>query len=176
MDKPNPLLPKEMFCKFVQIGVVVPDLEKATRNLTEVFGIGPFRVIDWPPEGRTDIEKYYHGQPGNFTARMAFTELGPVELELIQPLEGDSIWKDFLNERGGGIHHIRFNVDEVEPVREYLAQKGVEPAQHGSGIRPGTLWMNFGSEDLVGFVIEVMKIVPGTDGRTPQIADGKVVS
>ena len=168
--------PKELFNKFVQIGVVVADLDTAIKHLEETFGIGPFRTIDWPPEERSDIERFYYAEPGNFTARMAFTELGPVELELIQPKEGKSIWADFLHEKGGGIHHIRFNVDELEPVQEYLATHDILPAQHGSGIRPGTHWMNFGSEGLVGFVIEIMKVAPGTDGRTPQIIDGKVIS
>jgi hypothetical protein len=35
--------------------------------------------------------------------------------------------------------------------------------------------MNFASEKQVGFVIEVMKVLPGTDGRTPQIVNGKVL-
>jgi methylmalonyl-CoA/ethylmalonyl-CoA epimerase len=173
-DTPAPS-PKEMFSKFVQIGVVVADLEQSIHHLTEIFGIGPFRVIDWPPEGRTDIQKFYYGQPGNFSARMAFTELGPVELELIQPLSGESIWADFLREHGGGLHHLRFNVDALEPVQDYLALNGIAPAQHGSGIRPGTTWMNFASEEKVGFIIEVMKTLPGTDGRTPQIVSGKVI-
>jgi len=168
--------PKEIFNKFVQIGVVVADLDRATKHLAEIFGIGPFRIIDWPPEGRSDIERFYYTEPGDFTARMAFTELGPIELELIQPMTGRSIWADFLKEKGGGIHHIRFNVDELEPVQEHLAHHDILPAQHGSGIRPGTHWMNFGSEEMVGFVIEVMKFAPGTDGRTPQIVDGKVIS
>lgn len=177
MDKkPTRVNPKEIFNNFVQIGVVVADLDASIKNLSEIFGIGPFRVIDWPPEGRTDIEKYYHGQPGNFTARMAFTELGSVELELIQPMEGESIWADFLREHGGGIHHIRFNVDNTRPVQEYLSEKGIESAQHGSGIRPGTTWMNFDSEEKVGFVIEIMNVLAGTDGRTPQILNGKVIS
>ncbi len=175
MDKPTPSVKNEMFKNFVQIGVVVADVDQATRNLSEIFGIGPFRVIDWPPEGRTDIQKFYYGKPGNFTARMAFTELGPIELELIQPVSGESIWADFLREKGGGIHHIRFNVDDINPIREYLADHDIFPAQYGSGIRPGTMWMNFGSEEKVGFVIEVMKVLAGTDGRTPQIVDGKVI-
>jgi catechol 2,3-dioxygenase-like lactoylglutathione lyase family enzyme len=171
----KPFAPKEMFKNLVQIGVVVADLEKTTQYLSEIFGMGPFRTIDWPPEGRKDIQKFYYGEPGDFTARMAFTELGSVELELIQPLEGKSIWADFLREHGGGIHHIRFNVDEIDPVQNYLAENGVVSAQHGSGIRPGTQWMNFASEDKVGFVIEVMKVLPGTDGRTPKIVDGVVL-
>lgn len=170
----NRIVPKQMFSQFVQIGVVVADLDKSIHNLGNIFGIGPFRVIDWPPEGRTDIFKFYHDQPGNFTARMAFTELGPVELELIQPLAGESIWADFLRDHGEGIHHIRFNVENIEPVRQYLAEHSILPSQHGSGIRPGTTWMNFGSEATVGFVIEVMNVLPGTDGRTPNIVGGKV--
>lgn len=171
----NPGSPNEIFSKFVQIGVVVADLDKAMRNLSEIFGIGPFRFLDWPPPGREGIQRYYHGQPAEFTARMAFTELGSVELELIQPMEGKSIWADFLRERGEGIHHIRFNVDEIETVQEYLNSHEILPAQSGEGIRTGTVWMNFASQDKVGFIVEVMKTLPGTDGRTPQIVAGKVI-
>jgi methylmalonyl-CoA/ethylmalonyl-CoA epimerase len=166
---------KELFSNFVQIGVVVADVDKATHYLTEIFGIGPWRIIDWPPAGRTDIQKFYYGELGDFTARMAFAELGTVELELIQPKEGKSIWADFLRDHGGGIHHLRFNVDDIEPVQAHLAQYGIVSAQHGSGIRPGTLWMNFASEDKIGFVMEIMKVMPGTTGRTPAIVDGNVV-
>jgi catechol 2,3-dioxygenase-like lactoylglutathione lyase family enzyme len=175
-SQPATPCPNDFFKNFVQIGVVVADLEKSIKQLGEIFGIGPFRIVDWPPAGRTDIQKFYYGEPGNFTARMAFTELGPIELELIQPVEGESIWADFLRERGGGIHHIRFNVDDTGPVQEYLAEKGIQAAQYGSGIRPGTTWMNFASEDKVGFVIEIMNALPGTSGRTPAIAkDGEVI-
>jgi len=166
--------PKEIFNDFVQIGVIVPDVDRSIKALSEVFGIGPWRVIDWPPEGRTDIRKFYHGEPGDFTARMAFAELGPVELELIQPVAGQSIWADFLADHGPGIHHIRFNVPEMEPVVEYLAGRGVGVAQMGSGIRPGTSWANFDTEQLVGFIIEVMKTAPGSSGRTPAIVNGEV--
>jgi hypothetical protein len=166
--------PKDLFNNFVQIGVIVEDLDRTIQALTEIFGIGPFRTIAWPPAERTDIQRFYHGQPADFTARMAFTELGPVELELIQPLDGESIWADFLKERGPGIHHIRFNVSDLQPVSEYLAGHGIGVAQMGSGIRPGTAWANFDTESLVGFTIEVMKALPGTSGRTPLIVDGKV--
>ncbi len=157
----------------MQIGIVVANVDDVVQKLTEIFGMGPFRITDWPPEGREDMQRYYHRELSNFTARMAFTELGSVELELIQPCEGSSIWADFLREHGGGIHHIRFNVEAIEPVMGYLGQHGIEPAQHGTGLRPGTTWMNFDTEELLGFIIEVMSVVPGTDGRTPKAFDGK---
>ena len=168
------LSPKELFDNFVQVGAVVRDLDKTIQVLSEVFGLGPFRIIDWPPADQADIQRLYYGKPGSFTARMAFAEMGPVELELIQPLEGESIWADFLAEQGPGIHHIRFNVLEMQPVIEHLAKHGIRVSQMGSGIRPGTTWANFDTESMVGFTIEVMKALPGTNGRTPLIVDGKV--
>jgi hypothetical protein len=166
--------PRDAFKEVIQIGVVVRDLDRSIRVLSEVFGIGPFaRVDEWPPSDRSDFELYYFGEPAEFTARMAFVDLGAAELELIQPLEGKSIWSDFLESHGEGIHHIRFNTPDHEPVIKYLEQQSVGVSQMGSGIRPGTFWVNFDTEEAVGFTIEIMKALPGTSGRTPKMGDAK---
>ena len=55
------------------------------KVLSEVFGVTPSRVILWPPESRTDMDRIYQGRPADFTARMAFAELGSIESELTQP-------------------------------------------------------------------------------------------
>lgn len=167
--------PRDVFTHCVQIGVVVRNVDEKIRVLSEVFGIGPFRVLDWPPEGRAGMQVSYYDQPGRFTARMAFAELGAVELELIEPREGPSIWADFLEQHGEGIHHIRFNTFDEGQVIDYLAGHGIQPAQRGLGIRRGTSWVNFDTESRVGFTIEIMQALAGTTGRTPQIVDGKVV-
>ena len=163
------------FDKAVQVGAVVTDLEKSIEALTSVFGIGPFRVIDWPPAGREDMQRRYYGEPSDFTARMAFAEAGPIELELIQPVSGRSIWADFLEQHGPGLHHIRYNVENVQQVNEYLAGQGIGVTQSAHGIRPGTEWANYDTAEQFGFTIEVMQPVPGTDGRTPMMADGKML-
>lgn len=171
-DKIN--APKEMFSDFVQIGIVVRDMDRMIRVLSEVFGLGPFRSITAPPADGIHRTYTYRGKPGDFTYRLAITELGPIELEIIQPLEGENIYSDFLEEHGEGIHHIRFNVPDVEPVIEYLAKHGIENIQSGTGLRPGTTWVNFSTDTKCGFIIEVMNVLPGTDGRAPQIVDGEV--
>jgi methylmalonyl-CoA/ethylmalonyl-CoA epimerase len=162
--------PKETFKQVVQIGAVVRDLDRSIKVLSEVFGIGPFsRIDDWPPPDRPDYQLFYYGEPGNFTARMAFVDLGQVELELIQPLTGQSIWSDFLEKHGEGIHHIRFNTFDHEAVIDYLSRHDIGVSQKGSGLRPGTFWVNFDTEDKVGFTVEIMKALPGTSGKTPRI-------
>lgn len=167
--------PAAAFKECVQIGIVVADIDATVRALTDVLGLGPWRTIHWPPPGREDLPRYYHGQPALFTARFAFTEAGPVELELIQPLTGESDWADFLRENGPGIHHIRFNTYDLDGLLAYLDGHDVQVAQHGAGVRPGTHWANLATRDLLGFGIEVFKALPNTTGRTPQIVDGKVV-
>ena len=164
----NTALPRQYFNNLVQIGLVVKDLDRSVHGLSELFGIGPFHVIDWPPAGHDDLQKIYHGQPANFRARMAFADLGPVELEIIQPVSGESIWADFLREHGEGLHHIRFNVSQVEPVIEYLSRHGIGVSQMGSGLRPGTNWVYFDTQERIGFIIEILNALPGTDGRTPR--------
>jgi methylmalonyl-CoA/ethylmalonyl-CoA epimerase len=153
----------------VQVGVVVRDLDQSMRELTELFGIGPFRMVQCPPPGRED-RQFYQGQLCRFRTRQAFADLGTVELELIQPLEGRTVWSDFLAEHGPGIHHIRFNVPDHESLSACLKDKGVGKTQEGAGIRDGTYWINYDTEKRLGFVIEIMQPAPGTDGRTPGVA------
>ena len=158
---------KEATRNLIQIGVVVRDLDRSVKYLSEVFGLGPFRYITYPPE-REDMAIYYRGERGDYSHRIAFTELGPVELEIVQPLTGESGLTEFLDEHGEGIQHIRFNVESVQPVLDYLSGHGIKPLMSGAGLRPGTTWVHLDTADQVGFVIEIMNTLPGTDGRTPQ--------
>jgi methylmalonyl-CoA/ethylmalonyl-CoA epimerase len=167
---------KEVFANVMQIGIVVKDIDQTISKLTEILGLGPFRRITYPPIDRQDVQTEYYGLPGDFSAHFAFTQVGSIELELIQPLEGKSVWADFFQKHGEGLHHIRFNVQEIEPVIEYFADRQIEVSQSGTGLRLGTKFVYFNSEDRLGFTIEILNTLPGTDGRTPQIVDGKVIS
>jgi len=100
--------------RLVQIGIVVADLTRTTQVLTSLFGIGPFRQVKWPD--RAESKYYYRGVEEQIRIRQAFVQMGDVEVELIQPLEGRNGYKDFLDETGGGIHHILFEVSDIDPV------------------------------------------------------------
>jgi len=149
----------------VQIGVVVPDLDQATRRLTSLFGIGPFRFIEWP--NRPDSKYFFRGKEEHIKIRQAFVQLGPLELELIQPLEGErNAYRQFLEERGGGIHHVLFEVDDMDKVVRNLSPQNVGVLQAGTGIRPGTRWALLDTQTLVGFLLELRQQAPGCDGTS----------
>jgi len=149
----------------VQIGIVVGNLEQATKLLGELFGIGPFRFIEWP--NRPDSRYFYRGAPEHIKIRQAFAQVGPLELELIQPLEGDrNAYREFLETKGGGIHHILFEVEDMESVLSALAPSGIEVLQSGTGIRPGTRWALLDTLEQVGFLLELRHRAPGCDGTS----------
>ena len=67
-----------------QIGVVVEDLDRAVSFLESSFGLGPFRVQEAEAPNVWD-----RGKEKRIKARLAFAELGQVELELIHIVEGE---------------------------------------------------------------------------------------
>src|ERR1700737_4234270 len=137
--------------RLVQIGIVVADRDQTTRLLTSLFGIGPFRLGEWPD--RAESKYYYRGAEEHIRIRQAFVQLGDVEVELIQPLEGRSGYKDFLDETGGGIHHVLFEVSDIDPVLQELAKSGVTVLQSGTGIRAGTRWAVLDTREALGFYV-----------------------
>jgi hypothetical protein len=149
----------------VQVGIVVKDLARATRLLEELFGIGPFRFIEWP--NRSDSKYYFRGKEERIKIRQAFTQVGPLELELIQPLEGErNAFHEFLVHKGGGIHHILFEVEDIDQAVRNLARDQVGVLQTGTGIRPGTRWALLDTQDLIGFLLELRQVAPGCDGTS----------
>jgi hypothetical protein len=64
--------------------------------------------------------------------------------------------------------YIRFNVDDLQPVLDYVKTHGIKVLVSGTGLRPGTTWVHLDTADRAGFVIELMNVLPGTSGRTPQ--------
>src|ERR1700676_2549874 len=99
--------------RLVQIGIVVADRDQTTRLLTSLFGIGPFRLVEWPD--RAESKYYYRGAEEHIRIRQAFVQLGDVEVELIQPLEGRSGYSDFLAQTGGGFPPAFFGERDFSP-------------------------------------------------------------
>jgi hypothetical protein len=150
--------PKEVFRKPIQIGLLVDDLETVIQNLETIFGIGPFRVVNFPPPGFENVMRKYKGEDANFSAKFCFFDLGNIELEIIQPLSGESIWRDFIDKHGPGLHHIKFSIPEHAPVREYLEGQGITIEQMGASVgkNAGKEWVFYDTYDKIGFGIELM--------------------
>lgn len=111
-----------------QIGIVVKDMDKTIEFYEKVLGLGPFV--------RPDIiykEKHYHGKQVHSEWIMGFCSLGSVEMELIQPITGPTIYHDFLKEKGEGLHHLGFDVQDIEKKLALCKEIGIKIIQGGQG-------------------------------------------
>lgn len=150
--------------RLVQIGIVVPDRRRTTELLSSLFGIGPFRFVEWP--NRPEAKYYYHGMEERIRISQAFAQVGSVELEIIQPVEGKNAYQQFLDETGGGIHHVLFEISDIDPVLQQLGKLGISVLQSGTGIRPGTRWALLDTWKLLGFFIELRHRPGESDGTS----------
>jgi hypothetical protein len=99
-----------------QIGILVHDIEKASQAFADFLGVErpPWSMTDTVDQARTE----YRGQRTAARAKLAFFELGSIQLELIEPDQGPSTWRESLDRHGEGPHHIAF---EVEGMKEKIA-------------------------------------------------------
>ena len=103
-----------------QVCIVVRDLQKAADYYHEVMGIGPFV---FPTITYESI--MYRGRSSQGYWEMAFARIGPLELELACPLRGPSIYEDYLAVKGEGLHHLGFDVGNMDELIETARQLGI---------------------------------------------------
>lgn len=137
-----------------QVCVVVEDLKGSMERYWKLFGLGPWSVYTFAPPELTDM--IVRGKPETYSMKIGLTNIGPLMFELIQPLEGESIYKEFLEKKGEGLHHIAsFKLDDVEEAIEYLKKQGISVLQ--SGRWHGSYFAYMDTEKTLGMVVELVK-------------------
>ena len=145
------------FSKVDQIGVIVRDMEHAVKHY-ESLGIGPFT----PLKNIATKERKVLGKkidPNAFRLQVLVAKLGSVDLELIQPIEGESLWKEFLDKRGEGINHLGFFVDDIEKEETKLADKGFQ-VLYSTRFQSGGGAAYFDSGKVGGVLFELIQWPP----------------
>lgn len=95
--------------KINHVAVVVADIESARAFWEDALGIHMDHAEDVPAQ----------------KAKVGFFPVGEGEIELVQPTDPESGTAKFLQERGGGMHHLCLEVDDIEGMLARLAEKGV---------------------------------------------------
>ena len=98
----------------IQVGLVVKDLRESMERYWKLLGIGPWNIYTYaPPMLR---EATVRGKRVDYSMRLAHAMAGSVQIELIQPLEGPSIYAEHLAQKGEGLHHIQSRIENIEEV------------------------------------------------------------
>ncbi len=136
-----------------QIAEVVTDIDKAMKHLWEDFGIGPWDIYEYGPA--TVRNSVYRGKPNKQRYKLAVCWLGPVQYELMQPIDEYSIYNEFLEENGGasGLQHFKLYYKDCKAQIKKLKAKGYEVIQSGEIGDDEFYYLS--TKDNIGAVIEI---------------------
>jgi hypothetical protein len=140
-----------------QVAIIVPDVERAVAQYWRIYGIGPWHFYTY---GKPLVQRMsYHGEASEYRMRIALSYLGPLRIELIEPLEGDTVYADFVREHGYGVHHFGLLVEDMQGALEEAAAAGLEMIQDGSGFGLGGdgHYAYLDTEDQIGVTLELIE-------------------
>jgi methylmalonyl-CoA/ethylmalonyl-CoA epimerase len=139
-----------------QTAFVVRDIDASMKAWADTLDIGPWSSYTLgPPRLRNMI---YRGEQTSFTFRHALVMSGGMQLELVQPVEGPSIFTDQLDTSGEGMHHLGFVVPDHAAASGLLIQRGFTPLQsaEGFGLDGSGRFAYFEPPAGVGTIIELI--------------------
>lgn len=95
--------------KIEHIGIAVKDLEASNRLFSKLLGKEPYKIEEVESEG----------------VRTSFFELGGVKIELLEATRPDSPIAKFIEKKGEGIHHLAFEVKDINQQIDAFKQQGI---------------------------------------------------
>ena len=150
-----PILRPDGLC---QVGFIVKDIEASARKYAETFGLPQPPIIQTP--GFEKAKTTVAGTPSEATAKLAFFRMGQLTIELIEPDEKPSVWRDFLDKNGEGVHHIAFHVDDTNATENALAKYGIKTEQQGLYTDASGMYTYVDSTAQLGVMVELLESFP----------------
>ncbi|MFX1376028.1 MAG: VOC family protein [Promethearchaeota archaeon] len=142
-----------------QLGYVYKDIKKQAKIMETFFGIPKFNIL-----GPLEMEIIYRGKETKWTVYGAFGRLfDNVEVELIQYESGECIHKEFLDQGREGLHHIRYDVSDIQAVINKFKEEGIGVLQTGKIVGLSYAYMD--TEDLLGIILEFSAVKRGRRRR-----------
>lgn len=112
----------------VQLGILCADIEKTAKAWGDFFGM-EYTIKESSPQAIGHAR--YEGEPTDAICRQAFFEMGNIQIELIEPDMHPSVWRQDLDEKGEGLHHIAFRVKDTDGQLRKMEDMGMRTRQTG---------------------------------------------
>ena len=137
--------------KLCQIGIVVKNVDETIKYFQEAFGFGPFEIkyVDYS-------DATYMGKKAGYRGKRGFFHLGPIEIELVELIDGQTIHADFMKQHGEGLHHIGFEVKDLAAAKQNAEKAGFKVTQ-GFSRQDGSGFAYLDSDKTSGVIMELIQ-------------------
>jgi len=112
--------------KIDQLGYVYKDIKKHAKILEEQLDLPKFAFLENKP-----TPYLYRGKETTMQTIIGFSRSLNVQIELIQHVKGDCIFKEFIDAGKEGLHHFGVFVEDVDTVLEKYTNKGFGVVHQG---------------------------------------------
>lgn len=119
---------KMKFGKIGHIGIVVKDLKAAKEHYSRLLGIDKWYELKYD----TPLDMTYRGEKRNCNVTLYFGGKGHTVIELIYPQGDPNIYTTFLAKHGEMIHHIEYNVKDLDAAIAHAEKEGLKVLQAAS--------------------------------------------
>jgi methylmalonyl-CoA/ethylmalonyl-CoA epimerase len=141
-----------------QVAWVVEDLDKAVEMHHRLFGIGPWHFYRYGPALLSMMRR--NGIDTEYAMDVAVSNAGTTRLELIQPIQGDTVYSEFVEKNGyGKVHHFGLAVDDMRESLEIARRAGFSVTMEGSGygLDGDGHFAYLDTEETFGIILELME-------------------
>ncbi len=140
-----------------QICLLVKDIKKS-MDCYASLGIGPFKVYAMDTRDMKGVT--YRGKPADYSLEVAWVQVGSWTLELIQPMRGENIYKEFMKKHGEGLHHtgVYLRTEEYNAAQKFLESQGCPQIMGGPiyGKDKTGRFDYFDTQDQYGTILELL--------------------
>jgi methylmalonyl-CoA/ethylmalonyl-CoA epimerase len=140
-----------------QVGFLVEDLEAAAHRFSALYGVDEWRVWTYGPQVTSSLT--YRGRVAIYAMRLALAGSGP-QIELIEPLHGPTIYGEWIERYGYGLHHLGTVVDDLAGAMRAMQAAGFELIQSGVGygLDGDGGYAYFDTLDRLGHIVELIEV------------------
>lgn len=114
-----------------QLGFVVENVDEMVKAYHEEFGIGDWKIYTYGPKILSLMT--YYGKPTSYSSRIALGYFGTMRIEFIQPMEGRTVYSDYIEKHGYGLQHLGIYVQNIRSALNLAEQHGISTIMEGAG-------------------------------------------
>jgi 4-hydroxyphenylpyruvate dioxygenase-like putative hemolysin len=144
-----------MFNDIVQVGVIVKDVDACVDKYRELLGLRDWHINYFDTKTGKGRKFHKDGKPIDAKLKVAWINIGNVELELIEPQDEESHYAEFLREEGPGIHHLLFATTDYDKCAATMVENNIDVVC--SGEYQHTRFQMFDTKKDLGLICEIAK-------------------
>jgi methylmalonyl-CoA/ethylmalonyl-CoA epimerase len=145
--------------RVAQVAIVCKDVEACSKRWAAIFGLPAPASFNTTKVGR-EVGLTYRGKPSDARVKMAFLKAANVQMEFLQPVGGRSAWQEGLDQHGEGIHHLGFQVQDLEKTLAAFEKEGIGVVQRGRYDSNNGTYVYLDSVPKLGVMVELLHSDP----------------